>query len=56
MDSTTNEREQEYLNSLSEVEKKAFQVAKNNITNIFRMEHTVGYKDFISQQSSRDKS
>lgn len=49
--SINNERAQEYVNSLSEVEKKAFYVARNNITNIFRMEHIVGYKDFISQKT-----
>lgn len=55
MDSSNNhenKREQEYVNSLTEVEKKAFYVAKHNITNIFRMEHTVGYKDFISRRPS----
>lgn len=44
--------EQEYVNSLTDVEKKAFYVAKTNITNIFRMEHIVGYKDFISRRPS----
>lgn len=56
MDSSINHEkekgEQEYVNSLTDVEKKAFYVAKHNITNIFRMEHTVGYKDFISRRST----
>lgn len=42
-----------YVASLTPVEKIALNVAQTNISNIFRLKHTVGYKAFLSKQTTK---
>ena len=37
------EQEQEYINSLSEKEKKALEIAKNHLGSLFTLSKTTGY-------------
>ena len=49
------EEKEQYVASLTPVEKIALNVAQTNISNIFRLKHTVGYKTFISKQLTSKK-
>jgi len=42
----------QYITSLTPVEKIALNVAQTNISNIFRLKHTVGYKTFKQSQAN----
>lgn len=46
----TQEQIDLYVASLTPVEKNALNVAQTNISNIFRLQHTVGYKAFVAKQ------
>ena len=46
----TQEQTDLYVASLTPDEKNALNVAQTNISDIFRLIHTVGYKEFIAKQ------
>jgi hypothetical protein len=54
-----NTTEQQYINSLSEKEKKALEIAKNHLGSLFTLCKTTGYiqwkKKIIEQEKKQEK-
>lgn len=50
---STDEKEQEYINSLSEKEKKALQIAKEHLGSLFTLDKTAGFLQWKNKQESR---
>ena len=50
MEKDTEKDIEEYLNSLSDIERMAYDIAKRELKSSFIIEKTIGYKEFLKSK------